>query len=96
MEELELILVDEICKQQDFDEILLQIARTKKNNTIKRIIKLIDENVEIDEKVKRKIYDGIFEYVNDINENLKVNIKEIYSYAVKETIKKFNNKEGEE
>ncbi len=96
MEELELILVDEICKQQDFDEILLQIARPKKNNTIKRIIKLIDENVEIDEKVKRKIYDGIFEYVNDINENLKVNIKEIYSYAVKETIKKFNNKEGEE
>lgn len=96
MEELELILVDEICKQQDFDEILLQIARPKKNNTIKRIIKLIDENVEIDEKVKRKIYDGIFEYVNDINENIKVNIKEIYSYAVKETIKKFNNKEGEE
>ena len=96
MEELELILVDEICKQQDFDEILSQIARPKKNNTIKRIIKLIDENVEIDEKVKRKIYDGIFEYVNDINENLKVNIKEIYSYAVKETIKKFNNKEGEE
>ena len=96
MEELELILVDEICKQQDFDEILLQIARPKKNNTIKRIIKLIDENVEIDEKVKRKIYDGIFEYVNDINENLKVNIKEIYSSAVKETIKKFNNKEGEE
>lgn len=96
MEELELILVDEICKQQDFDEILLQIARPKKNNTIKRIIKLIDENVEIDEKIKRKIYDGIFEYVNDINENLKVNIKEIYSYAVKETIKKFNNKEGEE
>ena len=96
MEELELILVDEICKQQDFDEILLQIAKQKKNNTIKRIIKLIDENVEIDEKVKRKIYDGIFEYVNDINENLKVNIKEIYSYAVKETIKKFNNKEGEE
>lgn len=30
MEELELILVDEICKQQDFDEILLQIARPKK------------------------------------------------------------------
>ena len=77
MEELELILVDEICKQQDFDEILLQIARPKKNNTIKRIIKLIDENVEIDEKVKRKIYDGIFEYVNDINENLKGNYKEI-------------------
>ena len=39
MEELELILVDEICKQQDFDEILLQIDRPKKNNTIKRIIK---------------------------------------------------------
>lgn len=90
MKKIELSLVDEICNEQDFDEILLEIGKHKENKEIKEIMQMIDENTDIDDKTKRKIYEGIFEYVNSINENFKIKVKEIYEYAVKETIKKIN------
>lgn len=79
-------LIDKICNDQDFDEILLNIVKQRKDNGIKRILHNISENVSMDEKTKRQIYEEIFKYVNDINDNIKINVKEIYTCAVANTI----------
>lgn len=84
-------LVDKICNEQNFDKLLLNIVKQRKDNHIKKILLEINENTNIDDKVKRQIYKEIFKYVNDINENVKMNVIEIYKCAVEKTIHWMNN-----
>ena len=51
---------------------------------------------QIDKKMKRKIYEEIFDYVYDINKYFERNLKDIFYIAAKETIIQINNelKEG--
>ncbi len=42
---------------------------------------------------KREIYEKIFEYVSNINEELKENVKKIFEMGVKDTIKELRNNE---
>lgn len=84
-------LVEKICKGQNFDELLLHIIKQRKDNGIKKILHRISENVSIDEETKRQIYEEIFEYVNSINEKVKINVREIYKCAVKDTIDWMNS-----
>lgn len=90
MEMIKLNLVDEICKEQDFDGMLLDIIKDSKDNRINKILKKVDENTEIEEQLKKQIYEEIFEYVNDINENFKMNLQEIFLCGVNKTINKLN------
>lgn len=84
-------LVDKICNEQNFDELLLNIIKQRRNNGIKKILNSINANTNIDDKTKRQIYEEIFKYVNDINKNVKMNVREIYIYAVKTTIHWMNS-----
>ncbi len=91
MKEIKFELVNEICEEQDFDELLLEILSYSKENRINKMLQNINKNKKIDSKIKKQLYEEIFEYVNDINESCKTNIKEIFSIGVKKTIKKINN-----
>lgn len=91
MEEIKTDLVDKICNEQDFDELLVNILNSNKKNTINQILQDIDSNEKIDNDLKKKLYKEIFGYVDDANNLLKDNLKEIFSIAVKETIIKINN-----
>ena len=84
-------LIEEICKKQDFDELLLQILEGSKKNRINQILQDIDKNKNFDNELKRKLYKEIFEYIDDVNTLLKDNLKEIFSIAIKQTIIKINN-----
>lgn len=91
MEEIKFDLIEKVCEKQNFDELLLQIVKSNKENRINRILQNIEENKKLDKKVKRQIYEGIFDYVDDVNESLKSNLKKIFSIAAKETIIQINS-----
>ena len=91
MKKIKLNLIEEICKKQDFDELLLQILEGSKKNRINQILQDIDKNKNLDNELKRKVYKEIFEYIDDVNTLLKDNLKEIFSIAIKQTIIKINN-----
>lgn len=91
MEEIKIDLIDEICKEQDFDELLLEILKSNKQNRINKILQDIDENNNFDNELKKKLYEEIFRYVEDTNNYLRANLKEIFTIATKKTIVKINN-----
>ena len=86
MKKINFNLIEEICKKQDFDELLLQILEGSKKNRINQILQDIDKNKNLDNELKRKVYKEIFEYIDDVNTLLKDNLKEIFSIAIKQTI----------
>lgn len=91
MKEIKFDLIDEICEEQDFDELLLKILNCNNQKRINQILQDIEENNNFDTETKKKLYEEIFEYVEDTNNYLKTNLKEIFTIAAKETIVKINN-----
>ena len=91
MEKIKYDLIDEICEKQDFDELLLKILTSNKKNRINIILQEIDENENFDDELKKNLYKEIFSYVEDANNLLKDNLKDVFSIAVKTTITKINN-----
>ena len=91
MEEIKFDLIEKVCEKQNFDELLLQIVKSNKENRINRILQNIEENKKFDKKLKKQIYEGIFDYVDDVNKYLKNNLKKIFSIAAKETIIQINS-----
>ena len=95
MERIEFELINEICENQNFDELLLKIVQ--KSNSTKRINNLLNEienNKTITRQLKMKLYEEIIEYVNDVNEYLKNNLKEFFLIASKKIIAEINNNLG--
>ena len=70
---------------------LLKFLTSDKKNRINKILQDIDKDGNFDDELKKKLYKEIFGYVEDANNLLKDNLKEIFSIAVKETIIKINN-----
>lgn len=91
MEEIKFDLIERVCEKQNFDELLLQIVKNNKENRINKVLQNIEENKRLDKKLKRQIYEGIFDYVYDVNKYLKMNLKKIFSVAAKETIIQINS-----
>lgn len=91
MEEIKFDLIERVCKKQNFDELLLQIVKSNKENRINKVLQNIEENKRLDKKLKRQIYEEIFDYVDDVNKYLKMNFKKIFSVAAKETIIQINS-----
>lgn len=91
MKEIKFDLIEAICEEQDFDELLLKILNCNKQKRINQILQDIEENNNFDAEIKKKLYEEIFGYVEDTNNYLKTNLKEIFTIAVKEAIVKINN-----
>ena len=64
MKEIKFDLIDEICEEQDFDELLLRILNCNKQKRINQILQDIEENNDFDAETKKKLYEEIFEYAN--------------------------------
>lgn len=54
MEEIKFDLIEKVCEKQNFDELLLQIVKSNKENRINRILQNIEENKKFDKKLKRQ------------------------------------------
>ena len=92
MGKVELNLVEEICNEQDFDEMLLKITKRRKENGIKRILQKINEDTNIDSENKKQMYEEIFNYIGDINKNVEMDVKKIFICGIKATMKKIEVK----
>lgn len=92
MEEIEK-LKNEICKNQNFEEMLLNIKKTNKNTKITNILRTLENNTEIDGVVKRKIYGEIYDYIYDINKSYEDKIKNVFILGIEETLKHLNEKD---
>ena len=44
MEEIKFDLIEKVCEKQNFDELLLQIVKSNKENRINKILQNIEEN----------------------------------------------------
>ena len=86
MEEIDK-LINEICKKQNFEEILLKIKESKQNKKITNVLQTLEDNKDIEDSLKRKIYGEIYDYVYDINKNYEKKIKNIFILGIKETLK---------
>lgn len=86
-------LIKKICEKQNYDEILKRLIKIGKENKINEVLKIIETDNDIEDRKKRKIYEKLFEYVSNINEELKENVERIFEVAVKETINQLTNNE---
>ena len=50
MEEIKFDLIEKVCEKQNFDELLLQIVKSNKENRINKILQNIEENKKLDKK----------------------------------------------
>ena len=95
MERIELELINEICENQNFDEFLLKIVhKSNSKNRINNLLNEIENNKTITRQLKMKLYEEIFEYVSDVNDYLKNNLKEIFLIASEKIIAEINNNLG--
>ena len=95
MERIELELINEICENQNFDELLLKIVhKSNSKNRINNLLNDIENNKTITRQLKMKLYEEIFEYVSDVNDYLKNNLKEIFLIASEKIISEINNNLG--
>ena len=95
MERIELELINEICENQNFDELLLKIVqKSNSKNRINNLLNEIENNKTITRQLKMKLYEEIIEYVNDVNDYLKNNLKEIFLIAREKIIAEINNNLG--
>ena len=95
MERIELELINEICENQNFDELLLKIVhKSNSKNRITNLLNEIENNKTITRQLKMKLYEEIFEYVSDVNDYLKNNLKEIFLIASEKIIAEINNNLG--
>ena len=95
MERIELELINEICENQNFDDLLLKIVqKSNSKNRINNLLNEIENNKTITRQLKMKLYEEIFEYVSDVNDYLKNNLKEIFLIASEKIIAEINNNLG--
>ncbi len=81
-------LIKKICEGKNYEKILLKIQKSKNNSSINKILNDISSNNKLTEIEKRKYYEGIFDYVKDINDNFEKNIEDIYFQGAKDAVTK--------
>lgn len=88
-------IIDKICKEQNFDELLLDIKEKHKSNKLNKILTEISDDDRMDDKLKRTIYEDFFGYVIDINNSYIASIKDVYCLGAQKAIREIykNNKE---
>ena len=84
-------LVDKICDEQNFDDILLEIIDLDNNKNIQVLLDKIENDEKISKEIKRMIYDAIFSHIDFSNKELKNKIEHIFRKGVESALK-YKNK----
>ncbi|MBR2743933.1 MAG: hypothetical protein IKE01_01370 [Clostridia bacterium] len=95
MERKEKEIIDKICLEQNFDELLLNIKLKHKSNKLNKILTEISEDERMSDKLRRAIYEDFFDYVIDINNSYIASIKDVYCLGAQKAIREiYKNEEG--
>ena len=84
-------LVDKICEEQNFDDILLEIIDLDNNKNIQVLLDKIENDEKISKETKRVIYDAVFAHIDFSNKELKNKIEHIFRKGVESALK-YKNK----
>lgn len=79
-------IIKEICQKQNFEKMLLSIKSINKNNSISKTLEKLEERKNIDSKLKREIYQDIFDYIDYMNTCYKKEVKNIFIKGIQATI----------
>lgn len=89
------MIIDKICLEQNFDELLLNIKLKHKSNKLNKILTEISEDERMSDKLRRAIYEDFFDYVIDINNSYIASIKDVYCLGAQKAIREiYKNEEG--
>lgn len=80
-------LILEICNKQNYEDILRQLIKSNRENSVKKLLNEINDNKDITMKQKKIIYETLFDYINYANDELIKNIKDIFKKGVEEGLK---------
>jgi len=83
-------LVARICNEQNYDEMLVKIVNANGEYRIKKLLNEINDNDTISPTEKRRIYETIFDYVDNANSEIQKNVKAIFKMGVEKAINKTN------
>ena len=70
-------LINRICEKENFDQMLLNMRNLKKNKKINDVLVMIEKNREIKESFKKAFYEEMFDYMNEINNWCKEDIRKM-------------------
>lgn len=76
----------EICNEINYDEILLEILKSRKESSINTLLEEISFSKNLKQEEKNRMYNKIFEYEKECNERAKEKIKEILLFGVNKGI----------
>ena len=88
-------MVDKICNEQNYDDILRSIIKSNNNNKVQKLLYEIENDKNIPEKIKQKAYEAIFDHINYSNNEVIKNIKQIFRKGVEKGINIITLKEDE-
>lgn len=88
-------IIREICEEQNFEELLLQIISRNKCNKLNKILNDIEADNRLGKELKKSVYEDFFDYVTEINQSYISGIKEVFCVGAKKALNKINKKNNE-
>ena len=88
-------IIKEICDEQNFEELLLQIISRNKCNKLNKILNDIEADNRLGKELKKSVYEDFFDYVTEINQSYISGIKEVFCVGAKKALNKISEKNNE-
>ena len=85
-------IINEICNEENFEELLLELTAMKKCNKLNKILNDIEKDDRLSDDLKRSIYEDFFEYVTEINQSYISGLKRVFCKGAEKALNKMNEK----
>lgn len=92
MENNESEIINNICDEQNFEELLFEITSTVKSNKLNKILNDIENDNRLNKELKKSIYADFFEYVTEINQSYISGMKKVFCLGAEKAINKIKEK----
>lgn len=85
-------IINNICNEQNFEELLLEITSTIKSNKLNKILNDIENDNRLSKELKKSIYEDFFDYITGLNQSYISGIKKIFCIGAKRALNKIEEK----
>lgn len=85
-------IINEICNEENFEELLLELTAMKKCNKLNKILNDIEKDDRLSDDLKRSIYEDFFGYVTELNQSYISGLKGVFCKGAEKALNKMNEK----
>lgn len=85
-------IINEICNEENFEELLLELTSMKKSNKLNKILNDIEKDDRLSDDLKRSIYEDFFGYVTELNQSYISGLKGVFCKGAEKALNKMNEK----